>query len=251
MSGLKLFGLIGETLKHSFSERYFEEKFTKLGLKDYDYRNFEISSIEEFTKLLEFFPELRGVNVTFPYKQQIMEYLDFIDPEAELVGAVNVVLIQHFENKNVLRGYNTDIYGFEVSLLNFVRASNVKALVLGTGGASKAVTFVLKKFNIEYDLVSRTLQNGTKYLYQDLSKKIISEHNLIINTTPVGQFPNVDIYPAIPYEYLTKEHYLIDLIYNPQITKFLQFGKEKGAMILNGIEMLILQAEKSWDLFKN
>jgi shikimate dehydrogenase len=249
MTNFKLFGLIGLSLKHSFSERYFKEKFAKNGYTNCDYKNFELDSIDDFPELLELFPELLGLNVTHPYKEQIIKYLDIIDQQAKDIGAVNVVIIKRYEKKTVLKGYNTDIYGVESTLMHSLENFNVKALVLGTGGAAKAVKYSLKKLNIQFDLVSRTQQTSVKYLYQDISKRIIEEHKVIINATPLGMYPNVEAAPAIPYEYLTKNHILIDLIYNPPLTKFLQYGKKAGATIVNGQEMLIKQAEKSWELF--
>lgn len=246
---VKLYGLIGQTLIHSFSERYFKQKFASQNLQDCDYRNFELPSIEDFPQLLELFPELLGVNVTMPYKKEIMKYLDFIDEQAKEVGAVNVVTIKRFPSKDVLKGYNTDIYGFESTMLNVAKDKKYKALVLGTGGASAAVTYVLKKLNIEYSLVSRYQQKDVKYTYKDLSQKIINEHLIIINTTPLGMYPHIDYAPEIPYNFLTNEHILIDLIYNPALTKFLKLGKQHGTTIINGQEMLIKQAEKTWEIF--
>lgn len=251
MTDLKLFGLIGRTLKHSFSERYFKQKFNKENYKNFDYRNFEIDAIEEFPGLIKFFPELLGVNVTMPYKEEILKYVDILDEQAEQIGSVNVVVIKRYAKKNVLKGYNTDAYGIEVTLLHSLKDMNVNALVLGTGGAAKAVTYVLNKLGIENNYVSRKKRKEVKYLYQDLSKRIIEENKLIINTTPLGMYPKVDYCPAIPYEYLTNEHILIDLIYNPSLTRFLQKGKEAGATVVNGDEMLTSQAEKSWEIFQN
>ncbi len=249
MSELKLYGLIGETLGHSYSQRYFKQKFAKENLKNYDYRNFELSSIEEFPLLIDLFPELLAVNVTMPYKEQIMKYIDIIDPQAQEVGSVNVVVVKRYDKKVVLKGYNTDIYGIEVTLLHTLKDKQYSALVLGTGGAAKSVKFVLNKMNIKNDFVSRKKLDDVKYLYQDLSKRVIEEHKLIINTTPLGMYPNTDFCPPIPYEHLTNKHILIDLIYNPAITKFLQKGKDAGAEIVNGNEMLVLQAERSWEIF--
>ncbi len=246
---MRLYGLIGQSLSHSFSERYFKQKFYKEGLTDCDYRNFEIPVIEDFLELIKLFPELRGVNVTIPYKRQIMKYLDFIDDEAKQAGAVNVVLIKKYQHKNILRGYNTDIYGFESTVLNVLKNTKVKALILGTGGAAHSVSYVFRKLGIEYDYVSRISQIEVKFLYQDLSERIMNEYKLIVNTTPLGMYPHTDTAPAIPYEYLTKEHILIDLIYNPPLTKFLEYGKNAGSTIVNGQEMLIKQAEKTWEIF--
>jgi shikimate dehydrogenase len=249
MAQFKLFGLIGTSLKHSFSERYFKEKFAKSSMDYCDYRNFELETIEEFPQLIKLFPELLAVNVTHPFKEQVIKYLDFVDEQAQKIGAVNVVVIKRYEKKIVLKGYNTDVYGIEVSLLHSLTDFNKKALILGTGGAAKAVQFVLKKLNINFNLVSRKQLQNVKYLYQDLSQRIIDEHKIIINTTPLGMFPKVDFAPDIPYDFISENHILFDLIYNPPLTKFLQFGKNKGATIINGQEMLIKQAEKSWEIF--
>ena len=249
MDNLKLFGLIGESLKHSFSERYFKEKFLREGLENCDYRNFELNSIEEFPELVKLFPKLRAVNITMPYKEQILKYIDVLDEEAEKVGSVNVVTIKKYDKKTIVKGYNTDIYGVEVTLLHSLKNKNVKALILGTGGAAKAVKYVLDKLSIENNFVSRKSQKDAKFLYQDVSQRVISEHKLIINTTPLGMFPKVNFCPDLNYQFLSKEHLLIDLIYNPPLTKFLQKGKDMGATVINGEEMLISQAEKSWEIF--
>lgn len=249
MPELKLFGLIGNPLTHSFSERYFKEKFAHEKLNQYDYRNFELESIDEIPELLNLFPELYGFNVTHPFKEEIFKYLDLVDEQAKTIGAVNVVLIKHYDQKNILKGFNTDIYGLEATLMNVLENIETKVLILGTGGSSKSLAYILDKLNIEYDLVSRTQQKDVKYLYQDLSNRVILEHQMIINTTPLGMYPKTDFAPEIPYEFITKKHILIDLIYNPALTKFLKYGQNAGATIINGTEMLIKQAEKSWEFF--
>ncbi len=246
---MRLFGLIGQSLSHSFSERYFKQKFRKEGLTDCDYRNFEIPTIEDFLELIKLFPELRGVNVTIPYKRQIMKFLDFIDEKAKQAGAVNVVLIKRYAHKNILKGYNTDTYGFESTVLNVLKDTSVKALILGTGGAAHSVSYVFRKLGIEYEYVSRISQIEVKFLYQDLTERIINEYKLIVNTTPLGMYPHTSAAPDMPYEYLTNEHILIDLIYNPPLTKFLEYGKKAGSTVINGQEMLIKQAEKTWEIF--
>jgi len=251
MEKLKLFGLIGESLKHSFSERFFKQKFEKENLLMCEYKNFELDNIEEFPNLIKLFPELIAVNVTIPYKEQILKYIDVLDEQASKIGSVNVVVIKRYEKKIIFKGYNTDAYGIEITLLNTLKNFDINALILGTGGASKAVVFVLKKLGINYNLVSRKKQKGAKYLYQDLSKRIINDHKLIINTTPLGMFPNVNYFPDLQYQHLSKDHTLVDLIYNPPVTNFLKKGKEMGATIVNGQEMLISQAEKSWEIFCN
>ncbi len=251
MSALKLFGLLGKSLEHSFSERYFKAKFQNENLTNCDYRNFELSTLDELPELLDFFPELLGFNVTIPYKEQILKYIDILDEKAQKVGAVNVVLVKRFDKKVILKGYNTDVYGFEVTLMNTIKDKNLNALILGAGGAAKSVAFVLDELKIQNDFVSRNKYKNTKYLYQDLSERVICEHKLIINTTPLGMYPKVNYCPDIPYEHISEEHILIDLIYNPSETEFLKKGKLKGATIVNGQEMLVSQAEKSWEIFTN
>jgi len=249
MEELKLFGLVGNSLKHSFSEKYFKKKFTDEGYVNCDYRNFELQTIDEFIELLNFFPELLAVNVTYPYKEQILKYIDIKDSIVTEIGAANVVIIKNYEKKRVLKAYNTDVYGIESTLVSSIKNFDIKALILGTGGSAKSLSYVFRKLNIEFDLVSRTQQRKAKYLYQDLSQRVISEHKLIINTTPLGMYPKTEYAPDIPYQYITNNHLLIDFIYNPGVTKFLEYGQKAGATIVNGNEMLIKQAEKSWELF--
>lgn len=241
------FGLIGKNISYSFSRGYFLEKFKQLKLDRLTYRNFDIPEIEEFPFLIYHKEEeYRGFNVTIPYKQSILKYLSEIDEDAEKIGAVNTIKVT---DDNKLVGYNTDIYGFENSLKPLLKSHHKKALILGTGGASKAVAFVLNKLNIEFKFVSRNPSKENDVAYDQLSKELIESHHLIINCSPVGTHPNVEESPDIPYEYMTDKHYLFDLIYNPSETKFLSFGKQKGAAIKNGLEMLELQAEKSWEIW--
>lgn len=259
---MKKYGLIGYPLKHSFSKRYFTEKFEKLGLNDSVYDLYPLPNISDLPDLLKANPELCGLNVTIPHKIGAMFYLDKISPEAKEVDAVNCINIiknnpvQNFfsgeisMNKVRLEGYNTDVYGFETSLKPLLKAHHKKALVLGNGGAARAVFYVLKNLNIAFEVVSRRA-NAKQYAYEQLDKRTIREHTLIINTTPLGTFPNMDEYPAIPYEYLGPEHLLYDLVYNPEETAFLKKGKEKGATTKNGMEMLYLQAEKNWEIWNS
>lgn len=247
---MKLFGLIGNPLTHSFSKKYFDEKFLRENIEDCEYRLFQIEYITDIQNLIALFPDLKGLNVTIPFKEKIIKHLDEIDEEAKKVGAVNVIRIEEKKSKKLLKGYNTDVYGFCNSLIPHLNGSETNALILGTGGASKAVQYSLKKLNINFTLVSRSpykIENSI--FYSDINKEIILNNQIIINTTPLGMFPNVTLYPSIPYEYITKEHILFDLIYNPKETQFLKFGKFKNARIVNGLEMLILQAEKSWEIF--
>lgn len=241
------FGLIGRNISYSFSRGYFLEKFKELQLDKLSYQNFDIPEVEEFPFLIyQKEDEFRGFNVTIPFKQSIIKYLSEIDADAEKIGAVNTIKVT---NDNKLVGYNTDIYGFENSLKPLLQAHHRKALILGTGGASKAVAFVLDKLNIQFKFVSRNPANEDELSYAQLSSTILESHHLIINCSPVGTHPNVNDCPDIPYESVTDKHYIFDLIYNPTETKFLNLGKQAGAIIKNGLEMLELQAEKSWEIW--
>lgn len=246
----KLYGLIGKTLKHSFSQKYFRQKFIKENIGSSDYLLFELESIHEFPSLLANNPDLRGLNVTIPYKLEVMQFLDEIDSKSKEIGAVNT--IKFFDDKII--GYNTDYLGFKQSLLDWILPPyhQYKALVLGTGGASKAVIAALQDLNISYQYVSRTADQFA-VSYQDLQSKnaILQEHQLIINTTPLGTSPNIDEAPPIPYEALSNQHFLYDLVYNPAETLFIKLGKEKGAKTKNGLEMLELQAEKAWEIWNS
>ena len=235
------FGLIGFPLTHSFSARYFTDKFNREGVTDCLYENYPIESIEELPLLIKQ-ENLSGINVTIPYKESVIEYLDEIDSAAEAIGAVNCIKI----SDGKLTGYNTDVYGFSESLKKFIGYTKPKALILGTGGSSKAVAFALGQLNISYQFVSR--RKKAEWLsYQELTGAIISEHQLIINTTPIGMFPQSEAKPELPYEHLTADHYLFDLIYNPEETQFLSQGKLHGSHTQNGLEMLYIQAEKAWE----
>lgn len=243
----KLFALIGKNISYSFSKRYFTKKFEDLKLKENEYINFDIQSIKELPKKIkENKSNLKGMNVTIPYKLEVFNYLDKIDKKALKVGAVNTIRISR---KGRLKGFNTDVYGFKKSLNPLLKKRHKKALILGTGGASKAVAYVLEDLGIKYKFVSRNPEGKKEISYNDLSKKIMESYQLIINCTPVGTFPNIDSSPSIPYENLTPKHLLYDLIYNPSETVFLKKGKEKGADIKNGLEMLEQQAEKAWKIW--
>ncbi len=242
------FGLVGKNISYSFSRKYFTEKFKKLGLMNNKYYNLDIPEIEEFPFLLyQRKDEFRGLNVTIPYKESIIKYLDDIDLTAKSIGAVNTIKITE-ENKLV--GYNTDVYGFQKSIEPLLQPHHKKALILGTGGASKAVAFALKNLKISYQFVSRNLSENN-FLYSQLNQDIIQEHLVIINCTPLGTHPSVNELPAIPYQYLGSKHLLFDLIYNPSKTKFLLEGEKQQAIIKNGLEMLELQAEKSWEIWNS
>lgn len=243
---MKRYGLIGHPLKHSLSRHYFNEKFEYEGL-DCLYQHFDLKSLEELQEVMEKYPDLCGFNVTIPFKETIMALLDDIDDVAQAVGAVNVVKITNGK----MKGYNTDVYGFE-QLLN--RAINGKtidhALVLGTGGASKAVQYVLKQKGIPFALVSRDAEKGD-YTYDTLNDEILHQNHLIINTTPLGMFPNIDEFPNLHYQDLSKRHILIDLVYNPKETAFMELGKTWGAKTYGGMQMFEEQAKKTWEIFND
>jgi shikimate dehydrogenase len=240
----KRFGLIGYPLSHSFSKKYFTEKFEKEGLKDHVYDLFPIASIDDLPAVIAKHKDLVGLNVTIPYKQQVMKYLDASNiPKG--VGACNCIKIEN----NKLTGNNTDVVGFEVSFKQLLKPHQKKALVLGNGGATAAVVYILKKMNIDYNIVSRRVHDGSTLTYNDVSVAVIKQHPVIINTTPLGTFPDVDECAPIPYEAITPDHYLFDLVYNPSETLFLKKGKEKGATVKNGYDMLEIQAEESWKIW--
>lgn len=239
------FGLVGKNISYSFSRSYFADKFNHEDLP-HSYVNFDIQSIEELDDVIKNTPNLKGLNVTIPYKEDVMPLLDDINKRARKIGAVNTIRITRYQK---LIGYNTDYYGFKKSLEPHLKKYHKRALILGTGGASKAIAYALKKLKIRYDYVSRTEKEGVKFLYSDLTEDIISTYNIIINCTPIGTFPNVNECPDIPYDAITEKHILYDLIYNPEQTKFLSCGDIKRAITINGLEMLKLQAEKSWKIW--
>lgn len=243
---MRAFGLIGYPLSHSFSEKYFAQKFENEGIIDAIYRSHPIASIEQLPALLKANSDLVGLNVTIPYKVKVMDFLDEVDTKAFEIGAVNTIKIKDGK----LTGYNTDYYGFKDSLVKFVGANVMpeKALILGTGGASKAVEYVLKELNIEYQFVSRKASQTT-IAYGDIDHQIIKSTNLLINCTPLGTHPNIEGLPNLPYEHLTPEHFLFDLVYNPLITAFMQKGLDAGCWVKNGLEMLHGQAEKAWEIW--
>ena len=241
------YGLIGYPLVHSFSRKYFTEKFAAEGL-DAEYLNFEIPSIGQLPSILQAPPDLRGLNVTIPYKEQVISYLDALDEGARAIGAVNVIRISHSDGRTVLKGYNADVIGFIDSLHPLLRPHHRQALVLGTGGASKAITYGLRQLGITPTLVSRTPRKGM-LAYSDLDEEVMRKYLVIVNCTPVGTYPKVDACPDIPYWLLTPDHLLYDLVYNPEKTLFLQRGEAQGAQIKNGLEMLHRQAEASWDFW--
>ncbi|QNM86994.1 shikimate dehydrogenase [Polaribacter pectinis] len=242
----KLFGLLGKDISYSFSRGYFTEKFKNLELKKHKYVNFDIQQITDFPSIIKNEEFLEGMNVTIPYKEEVITYLDKLDKTAKKIGAVNTI---KFTKRGNLKGYNTDVFGFENSIKPFIKKHHKKALILGTGGASKAIAFALKKNDIKFKFVSRKPQRKKEISYADLTEEILEKYQIIINSTPVGTSPDVDKSPNIPYQFITEKHLLFDLIYNPEITTFLAKGKEKGATIKNGYEMLELQAEESWRIW--
>ena len=243
---MNLYGLIGYPLGHSFSKKYFTEKFEREGLKDCSFEAYPISSIDQFPALLKDNPSLRGIAVTIPYKEQVLQYINEFSDEVKFIGAANCIKIAG----NHLTAYNTDIIGFQRSFEKKLRQVNKKVLILGTGGASKAVEYVLQKMNIAYLSVSRNPKDNM-IGYDAIDKKIMNDYNIIINCSPVGTTPNENTCPDIPYELITSDHYLFDLVYNPQKTLFLKKGEEKGAAIENGYEMLVIQAEENWKLWNS
>ena len=241
---MRKYGLIGFPLTHSFSQKYFTEKFGREQLVACSYANFPLQGIDEISSVLAD-PELAGLNVTIPYKEQVIPFLDWKDSVVQEIGACNCIRVQ--EGK--LMGYNTDVTGFEISLLKKWRGQR-KALVLGTGGAAKAVVYVLGLRGIEYRMVSRDPNRSAgEWSYADVTPSVLEEYTLVINTTPLGMYPRVDTCPPLPYEAIGHDHFLFDLIYNPARTLFLQKGEERRAMVENGYEMLVLQAEESWRIW--
>lgn len=245
----KIFGLIGATVSHSFSKSYFDEKFFREGLRDYHYELFPLTKIQDIEKLLKENKSLSGLNVTLPYKEQVIKYLNEIDPKAKEIGAVNVIKIE----QGKLKGYNTDSDAFFETIEKWLpKDKNFKALVLGSGGSSKAVQQALTKLDISFKIVSREKTSGN-YTYEEINANgpEIEASNLIINTTPLGMHPNESAMPPLSTEHITRDHYVYDLIYNPARTQFLQKAEIRGATIKNGLEMLHVQAEKSWTIWNN
>lgn len=242
---MKLYGLIGHPLSHSFSKKYFSEKFVKEHITDCEFLLFDIPSIKDLKNILAQNPNLKGLSVTIPYKEVVMEYLDEIDETAKQIGAVNTIKIEN----NKLIGYNTDYFGFKQSLKPFLEISQERALILGTGGASKAVYHALTSLNINCLFVSRNPKNDNEISYEEVNEYVIRNHQIIVNATPIGTFPNINEKPAINYNEITSKHLLYDLVYNPAETQFLKEGKQRGAMVLNGLQMLQLQAEKAWGIW--
>ena len=240
------YGLVGKNISYSFSRGYFAEKFKLLGLDNHSYINFDLPEISAFAKLIPENPEVNGLNVTIPYKQAVIPYLTRLDAIAERIGAVNTIKV----DKDGLTGFNTDAYGFQKSIEPFLKKHHKRALILGTGGASKAVAFVLEELNISHKFVSRNPKKN-QLSYQDLDNTIFDEFTILVNCTPLGTHPNVDQKPDIPYKYLKEKHLLFDLIYNPKKSAFLLAGESQGAIICNGYRMLEFQAEKAWEIWSS
>lgn len=241
------YGLIGYPLGHSFSKNFFNEKFENEDI-DAQYLNFELPNIESLPEVIDMNPELKGLNVTIPYKEKVISYLDYISPEARAIGAVNVIRVSHKGKNVVLRGYNSDVIGFTKSIEPLLDRYHKKALILGTGGASKAINYGLRSLGLETVFVSRFKRPGT-IQYDEITPEVIKEYNVIVNCTPVGMYPKVDVCPQLPYEAMDSHTLLYDLIYNPDQTLFLQKGAERGATVKNGLEMLLLQAFASWEFW--
>ncbi|WP_277265144.1 shikimate dehydrogenase family protein [Prevotella corporis] len=243
------YGLIGYPLGHSFSIGYFNEKFENEGINA-QYINYEIPKLDNLLEIINSTPELKGLNVTIPYKEQALKYLDYVSPKAKAIGAVNVIKVEHKASKTVLKGFNSDVIGFTKSIEPLLERYHKKALVLGTGGAAKAVYFGLKSLGLEPRYVSRrkSLEGLT---YYDLSPKVIKEYNVIVNCTPLGMYPKVEECPKLPYESMDSHTLLYDLIYNPDETLFMQKGRLNGATVKNGLEMLLLQAFATWDFWND
>jgi shikimate dehydrogenase len=247
---MRIFGLIGYPLGHSFSKKFFTEKFERESITDCIYENYPLANIKELQMLVRKEKDLRGLNVTIPFKSQVIRYLDEISDDASEIGAVNVVKIKRIASSIKISGFNSDVMGIKDSLFSLLRPGITKSLVLGTGGSSKAVCNVLDKLSVEYTLVSRSPKPGC-LTYSDLNGDIIQSHQLIINTTPVGMYPDTAGRPDLDYDYIGKDHVLFDLVYNPMLTTFLRIGKERGAVVLNGLKMLYRQAEKSWEIWND
>lgn len=243
---MRRFGLIGKNISYSFSPGYFREKFGKLGLKDCSYEIFDLSAISEFPALLHRLSDLEGLNVTIPYKEAVIAYLDHLDEQALEIGAVNTIRIRDGRTE----GYNTDVIGFRESLRPLLTTADRAALILGTGGASKAVAHGLGQLHIPFRFVSRKPESG-HLAYSDLGPEVLQEYQILVNCTPLGTYPEVEKAPPLPYEALGPTHLLYDLIYNPSLTSFLKRGRQKGARTKNGLEMLHLQAEASWDIWNS
>lgn len=241
---MKTFGLIGKNIEYSFSRNYFNQKFKTENI-DAVYKNFDLEVISKFAELSFKNEEIQGLNVTIPYKESIIPYLDKIDPIAQEIGAVNTIKVN---NNGKLTGYNTDFYGFTEALKPYLKKHHNKALILGTGGASKAIAYALNKLEIDFTFVSRN-KTENNFTYPELTEAIIQEFTLLINCTPLGTFPKTDQFPPIPTQFLSKEHLVFDLIYNPSHTKLMKLALNQNAEVINGLKMLEFQAERAWEIW--
>lgn len=242
----KTFGLLGRNIDYSFSRTYFAEKFKKENISA-QYLNFDLDSIEKFPEIIKNTPDLVGLNVTIPYKQEVIPFLDILDVDAEKIGAVNTIKVG---KQGKLTGHNTDFIGFAESLRPFLKQHHKKALILGTGGASKAVAFACTKLGIEFSFVSR--QPGPQNLkYSDIDKELLEQYSILVNCTPLGTFPDTGNHPKIPFEFLNSSHLVYDLIYNPSMTQLMKKARQKGASVTNGLKMLELQAEAAWKIWNS
>ena len=239
-------GLLGKDISYSFSRTYFKEKFENENINNTSYENFDIENIDLFPSIIKNTKGLKGLNVTIPYKEQVIPFLDKVNKKAKAIGAVNTIKIT---KKGKLVGYNTDCYGFKKTLKPFIKSYHKKALILGTGGASKAIAYTLDEMGITYQYVSRKLSDGIGFSYETLTEDDIIENQIIINSTPLGTFPNIEDCPNIPYHAIHQKHILFDLIYNPEETKFLKLGNKNQATTINGLRMLEFQAEKAWSIW--
>lgn len=242
---MKAYGLIGRSLKHSFSKAYFEKKFEAMGI-DSSYTNFEIENISDVRDIIGKNRAIEGLNVTIPYKQSILPFLDEVDSAAETIGAVNTIHIHNGKWK----GYNTDYYGFMTSLKPFLENIHNRALILGSGGASLAIQYALRMLDIPFHVVSRE-KGKADLTYDEINENVVKACKLIINTSPLGMYPDVESFPAIPYEFITSDHLVYDLVYNPEESKFLRLANEHGALTMNGLDMLKHQAEKAWKIWNS
>ena len=245
---MKVFGLIGFPLEHSFSKSYFTEKFEKekIGAR---YENFPIESLAELPSIFEENLLLKGLNVTIPYKEKIIPFLHKIESEAKKIRAINTIRIEHLYGNIHLTGFNTDVDGFELSLVPLLRPQHTRALIIGAGGASRSVCYVLDKLKIKWKIVSRNPQTAQMISYSEVTHSLIDSSKLIINTSPLGMFPRTEGFPDLPYSSIGPEHLLYDLVYNPQLTQFMQKGLQNGAQVKNGLEMLQIQADKAWEIW--
>ncbi|WP_317047820.1 shikimate dehydrogenase family protein [Pedobacter chitinilyticus] len=245
---MRTFGLIGFPLSASFSKQFFADKFKTEGIKDCKYELHPVPQAKDMLDLIEADPLLCGLNVTIPHKVSVMPFMTELDDAAEKIGAVNCISIDQSGDKPRLKGYNTDVYGFEESLKPLLKAHHKKALIFGDGGAAMAVKYVFNKLQIPFISVVRNAHPNA-VLYSSVTKDVLEEYTILVNTTPLGMFPNIDSFPPIPYQHLSEQHLAYDLVYNPEETQFLAKAKAQGAAIKNGLEMLHLQAERSWDIW--